>query len=64
MANQTQSLPLPPPRTCTRTDFTALRALVPRLPAAAIARLCYDPELAPHAATPEAMDRLPAHDAR
>jgi hypothetical protein len=57
MANQTQSLTLPPPRTYTRTDFTALRAFVQRLPAATIARLYYDPKLAPHAATPEAMDR-------
>jgi hypothetical protein len=57
MANQTQSLTLPLPRTYTRTDFTALRAFVQRLPAATIARLYYDPELAPHAATPEAMDR-------
>ncbi|WP_421380994.1 phage integrase family protein (plasmid) [Paraburkholderia sp. DD10] len=57
MANQTQSLTLPPPRRYTRTDFTALRAFVQRVPAATIARLYYDPDLAPHAATSEAMER-------
>jgi hypothetical protein len=39
MANQTQPLPLAPLRTYTRTDFTALRAFVQRLPAATVARL-------------------------
>jgi hypothetical protein len=43
MANQPQQLTVPPPRTYTRTDFTALRAFVQRLPAATIARLYYDP---------------------
>ncbi|MBK5125682.1 tyrosine-type recombinase/integrase [Burkholderia sp. R-69980] len=57
MANQKQSLTVPPPRTYTRTDFTALRAFVQRVPAATIARLYYDPELAPQAASPEAMER-------
>ncbi|SAL82407.1 integrase [Caballeronia arvi] len=58
MANQPQQLTLPPPRTYTRTDFTALRAFVQRLPAATIARLYYDPERSPHAATADAMDRF------
>ncbi|HZZ04101.1 phage integrase family protein [Paraburkholderia sp.] len=57
MANQKQSLTLPPPRTYTRTDFTALRAFVQRVPAATIARLYYDPELAPQAASADAMER-------
>ncbi|VXC81730.1 Integrase [Burkholderia sp. 8Y] len=58
MANQPQQLTLPPPRTYTRTDFTALRAFVQRLPAATIARLYYDPEHAPHAASADAMERF------
>jgi integrase len=57
MANQPQQLTLPPPRTYTRTDFTALRAFVQRLPVATIARLYYDPEHAPHAASADAMER-------
>ncbi|MDR5740087.1 phage integrase family protein [Caballeronia sp. LZ016] len=57
MANQPQQLTLPPPRTYTRTDFTALRAFVQRLPAATIARLYYDPDHAPHAASADAMER-------
>ncbi|MBK5125896.1 tyrosine-type recombinase/integrase [Burkholderia sp. R-69980] len=60
MANQPQTLTVPPPRTYTRTDFAALRAFVQRIEPAAIARRYYDaddPELAPHAATPEAMAR-------
>ena len=48
MANQPQQLTLPPPRSYTRTDFTALRAFVQRLPTATIARLYYDPEHAQH----------------
>ncbi|MGY6164160.1 phage integrase family protein [Paraburkholderia strydomiana] len=57
MANRPQQLTLPPPRTYTRTDFAALRAFVQRLPAATIARLYFDPEHAPHAASSEAMER-------
>jgi integrase len=57
MANQPQQLTLPPPRTYTRTDFTALRAFVQRVPAATIARLYYDAERAPHAATPDGAER-------
>ncbi|MGF6613090.1 integrase [Paraburkholderia sp. WSM4175] len=57
MANQPQQLTLPPPRTYTRTDFTALRAFVQRLPATTIARLYYDPEHSPHAASADAMER-------
>ena len=57
MANQPQQLTLPPPRTYTRTDFTALRAFVQRIPASTIARLYYDAEFAPHATTPDAMER-------
>jgi integrase len=57
MANQPQPLTLPPPRSYTRTDFTALRAFVQRIPAATIARLYYDVEFAPHATTPDAMER-------
>ncbi|MDR5798014.1 phage integrase family protein [Caballeronia sp. LZ008] len=58
MANQPQQLTLPPPRTYTRTDFTALRAFVQRLPVATIARLYYDPERSPHAASADAMGRF------
>ncbi|CAL8480929.1 phage integrase family protein [Caballeronia sp. S22] len=58
MANQPQRLTLPPPRTYTRTDFTALRAFVQRLPVATIARLYYDPERSPHAASADAMERF------
>ncbi|GAB5101189.1 phage integrase family protein [Caballeronia sp. HLA56] len=57
MANQPQQLTLPTPRTYTRTDFTALRAFVQRVPAATIARLYYDVERAPHAASPETTER-------
>ncbi|WP_250479832.1 MULTISPECIES: phage integrase family protein [unclassified Caballeronia] len=56
MANQPQQLP--PPRTYTRTDFTALRAFVQRLPAATIARLYYDPQRSPHAASADATGRF------
>lgn len=31
MANRPQQLDLPPPRTCTRTGFAALRAFVQRV---------------------------------
>ena len=55
MANRSQALAAPPLRTYTRADFTALRAFVQQIPPATIARLYYDPEVAPHAATPEAM---------
>ena len=58
MANQLQQLTLPPPRTYTRTDFTALRAFVQRLPVATIARLYYDPERSPHAVSADAMERF------
>lgn len=53
MANRPQPLTLPAPRTCTRTDFAALRAFVQCCELAAIARRYYDaedPERAPHAA--------------
>jgi hypothetical protein len=55
--HQPQQLTLPPPRSYTRTDFTALRAFVQRIPAATIARLYYDVEFAPHATTSDAMER-------
>lgn len=42
MANRPQQLDLPPPRTYTRTEFTALRARVKGLPIATIARLYFD----------------------
>ncbi|WP_175983254.1 site-specific integrase [Caballeronia zhejiangensis] len=58
MANQPQQLTLPPPRTYTRTDFTALRAFVQRLPVATIARLYYDPERSPHASSAETLERF------
>jgi hypothetical protein len=66
MANQPQTLTLPPPRTYTRTDFAALRAFVQRIEPAAIARRYYDAE------DPEGPARdhtrgdgaLSAHDAR
>ncbi|WP_257825038.1 site-specific integrase [Burkholderia glumae] len=44
MANRPQQLELPPPRTYSRTEFTALRARVKGLPIATIARLYFDPE--------------------
>ena len=52
MANRSQALAAPPLRTYTRADFTALRAFVQQIPPATIARLYYDPDVAPHAATP------------
>jgi hypothetical protein len=58
MANQKQSLTLPPSRRYTRTDFAALRAFVQRIAPAVIARRYYDaedPQQLPRAATPEAM---------
>ena len=55
MANRPQALAAPPLRTYTRADFTALRAFVQQIPPATIARLYYDPDVAPHAATPETM---------
>jgi hypothetical protein len=57
MASQPQTLTVTPPRSYTRTDFTALRAFVQRIPASTIARSYYDADLTPHAATPEAMER-------
>ncbi|OTP66191.1 hypothetical protein [Caballeronia sordidicola] len=44
MANQTQQLALPAPRTYTRTDFTALRAFVQHIALGVIARRYYDPD--------------------
>ena len=49
MANRLQQQTLPPPRSYTRTDFTALRAFVQRVPVATISRRYFDPEAAPHA---------------
>ena len=57
IVNQVQQLALPPPRTYTRTDFTALRAFVQRIDAGVIARRYYDPDTTPHAATPETLAR-------
>jgi integrase len=57
MANRPQTLSVPPPRTYARTDFTALRAFVQRIAPATIARLYYDADTAPHAVTPDAMER-------
>jgi len=57
MANRPQQLTLPPPRTWTRTDFAALRAFVQRVPPATIARLYFDPDTAPHAASADALER-------
>jgi integrase len=57
IANQVQQLALPPPRTYTRTDFTALRAFVQHIDAGVIARRYYDPDTTPHAATPETLAR-------
>src|SRR5258708_226066 len=61
IVNQVQQLALPPPRTYTRTDFTALRAFVQRIEPGVIARRYYDPDEprhAPHAASAEAMARF------
>ncbi|AMM18762.1 integrase (plasmid) [Burkholderia sp. PAMC 28687] len=61
MANQTQQLALPAPRTYTRTDYTALRAFVQHIAPAVIARRYYDPDdraVSPQAATPNAMERF------
>lgn len=57
MANRSQQMILPPPRSYTRTDFAALRAFVQRVPSATIARLYYDSESAPHAASTDALER-------
>ncbi|MFM0408821.1 phage integrase family protein [Paraburkholderia dipogonis] len=57
MANRPQQLTLPPPRSYTRTDFTALRAFVQRVPLPTIARLYFDPDTAPHAAGADALER-------
>jgi integrase/recombinase XerD len=57
MANRPQQLTLPPPRTWTRTDFAARRAFVQRVPPATIARLYFDPDTAPHAASADALER-------
>jgi integrase len=57
IANQVQQLALPPPRTYTRTDFTALRAFVQRIEPGVIARRYFDPDTTPHAATPETLAR-------
>ncbi|WP_164708055.1 hypothetical protein [Paraburkholderia phosphatilytica] len=51
MANQPQHLIRQPPRTFTRTDFAALRVRVQGVPVATIARLYYDVDSAPHAAS-------------
>jgi integrase len=61
LANHTQQLALPAPRTYTRTDFTALRAFVQHIAPAVIARRYYDPDdrrVSPQAATPDAMERF------
>lgn len=42
MANRPQQLELPPPRTYTRTEFTALRARVKGVPVTTIMRLYFD----------------------
>ncbi len=57
IANREQQLELPTARTYTRTDFTALRAFVQRIDAATIARRYFDPDITPHARTPDTMDR-------
>ncbi|VVD31171.1 site-specific integrase [Paraburkholderia dioscoreae] len=57
MANRPQQLTLPLPRSYTRTDFAALRAFVQRVPLPAIARLYFDPDTAPHAASADALER-------
>ncbi|OXJ22460.1 integrase [Burkholderia sp. HI2714] len=46
MANRPQPLELPPPRTYSRTEFTALRARVKGLPIATIERLYFDRDAA------------------
>jgi integrase len=61
VANQTQQLALPAPRTYTRTDFAALRAFVQHIAPAVIARRYYDPDdraVSPQAASPDAMERF------
>jgi hypothetical protein len=55
MANQPQSVTLTRPRQYTRTDFAALRAFVQRIAPATIARLYYDPDEHPQAASAAAM---------
>jgi integrase len=57
IVNHAQQLALPPPRTYTRTDFTALRAFVQRIDTAIIARRYFDPDTTPHAASPETLAR-------
>jgi integrase len=61
MANQTQQLTLPTPRTYTRTDFAALRAFVQHIAPSVIAHRYYDPddrEVSPQAASADAMGRF------
>jgi len=61
MANQAQQIPLPTPRTYTRTDFAALRAFVQHISTSVIAHRYYDPddrEVSPQAATTDAMERF------
>jgi len=61
MANQTQQLTLPTPRTYTRTDFAALRAFVQHIAPSVIAHRYYDPDdraVSPQAASADAMGRF------
>jgi integrase len=61
VANQAQQLPLPTPRTYTRTDFAALRAFVQHIAPSVIAHRYYDPddrEISPQAVSADAMERF------
>src|SRR5580698_4256139 len=51
------SEPLTLSRQYTAKDFTALRAFVQRIAPATIARMYFDPDEDPHAATPSGMER-------
>lgn len=58
MANSPQQLTLPPPRTYSRTEFTALRARVQGVPIGKIARLYFDSDTTSYLEEPELLDRF------
>lgn len=58
MANRPQRLELPPPRTYSRTEFTALRARVQGVPIGKIAQLYFDSDTTPYLDEPEQLERF------
>ncbi|CAE6850444.1 Tyrosine recombinase XerC [Paraburkholderia aspalathi] len=57
MTDHAGQLTFPPPRTYTRTDFAALRALVQRVPLRTIARLYFDADTTPYHDDPAQLER-------